>query len=377
MSLDVAIVGGGLSGGILAYRLMQTNPHLALAVFESGPVLGGKHVWSFHGTDVSKEQLEWLWPLISQSWPSHDVAFSNGPRRIGGGYHSIKSPEFHDKISSLLGERLRLNCGSVECDSTSVRLLNGETVEAKCVIDARGLSSVPFGWKVGFQRFLGLHVRLKKPHALEVPLIMDTRVEQLGTFRFVYVLPWSSTHLHIEDTAYADTPEVDAKALRERIEAYAQSHQLEIDEIVDSEMSALPIPLNMPCPTFSMPTIGMKAGFFHATTGYSLPQAVEIADFVAARIQLTCHELLVELQEKARTHHGEMGFFRMLNRMLFLGAASADERVKIFEAFYGLNDERIAHFYSGKLTWGDKLDVLNRGRPSVPFFRAMKASFGI
>jgi lycopene beta-cyclase len=374
MSLDVAIVGGGLSGGLLAYRLLQRHPGLALAVVESGPALGGKHIWSFHGTDVRPSQLEWMWPLISQSWPAHDVAFSTGPRRIGGGYHSIRSHEFHSKLMQLLGERLRLNTSVESVSAHAVVLRSGETIDAKCVIDARGFSQVPIDWRVGYQRFVGLHLRLKKPHALEVPLIMDARVEQHQTLRFVYVLPWNATEILIEDTAYADSAELDAPKISTRILAYAQQHGLEVDAVVDQESGALPIPLYHPRLRFSLPTIGMKAGLFHAATGYSLPQAVETADLIATRWKLD-DSLGVSLQGHADRHYASMAFFRMLNRMLFRGPASADERVKVYEAFYGLSDERIARFYAGRLNLRDQFEILKNGAPSVPLWRAMKASF--
>ena len=73
-------------------------------------------------------------------------------------------------------------------------------------------------------------------------------------------------------------------------------------------------------------------------------------------------------------HWGEMGFFRMLNRMLFRAAAPA-ERHRIFAHFYRLDEDRIARFYAGEPTWGDKLRILS-GKPPVSVGAAIKALIG-
>ena len=51
---DVIIVGGGLSGGLLAWRLMQRQPQLDLCLVDSGLRLGGNHTWSFFDDDLTR-----------------------------------------------------------------------------------------------------------------------------------------------------------------------------------------------------------------------------------------------------------------------------------------------------------------------------------
>ena len=43
--VDLAILGGGLAGGLVALALTLRRPELRLAVVEEGTV-GGNHVWS-------------------------------------------------------------------------------------------------------------------------------------------------------------------------------------------------------------------------------------------------------------------------------------------------------------------------------------------
>lgn len=367
---DLILVGGGLANGLLAWRLLQTRPDVTFVMIEAGPVLGANHTWSFHGTDVTPAQLEWLWVLASKSWPSHDVIFKTRERRIGGGYHSIRSEDFHWKLRERLGERLRLKTKVIASTARSVTLSTGETLEARAVIDGRGFSSAPT-WPCGYQKFLGLDVELTAPHGLEVPLLMDGRVEQHGAFRFVYLLPWDERRVLIEDTYYSDDSAIDLPALRGRIEAYLHQRGLEVKQVHREESAALPIPLSGTAPAFTSPTVGVAGGFFHATTGYSLPFAVELADAITARSSFD--DLTPWLAERARRHWASQGFFRLLNRMLFKGAVP-DERVRIFESFYGHPEALIARFYAGRLTSWDILQVLARGAPTVPGPRAVRAA---
>ena len=372
--LDLVLVGGGLANGLIAWRLKQLRPELSFALLEAGPTAGGNHTWSFHGTDVTEAQLSWLWVLVSKSWPSHDILFPTLNRRVGGGYHSIRSDDFHWKLREALSERLVLKARATEVSATRVTLANGEILEARAVIDGRGFIAAPKG-PTGYQKFVGLDIELENEHGLEVPLLMDGRVAQLGAFRFFYLLPWDKKRLLIEDTSYADEPSLDLPLTRARIHEYLNAHGLRVKAVLREEAAALPIPLGGDAPVFERPTSGVASGLFHATTGYSLPMAVDLADAVAARDDLSAASLTPWLQARAQRHWAGQAFFRLLNRMLFR-AAKPDERVKIFESFYGHDEPLIARFYAGTLNGFDMLTVLKRGASSVPAMKAIRAALG-
>jgi lycopene beta-cyclase len=371
--LDLVLIGGGLANGLIAWRLVMTRPDVSFALIEAGPTLGGNHTWSFHGTDITQSQLEWMWVLCSKTWPSHDVVFGDTPRRIGGGYHSIPSHDFHWKLMEQLKDRVRLKTKVTAVTATTATLSTGEVLEARAVIDGRGFSSAP-SWPCGYQKFLGQDLELEKPHGLEVPLLMDGRVEQHGAFRFLYLLPWDERRVLVEDTYYADDAAVDVPELRRRIAKYLGERGMTIAKVHREETASLPIPLDGAAPSFTSPTVGVAAGLFNATTGYSLPLAVELADEFAQRKSFEAAELTTWLQAHARRWWNGQSFFRLLNRMLFRGAVP-DERVKIFTSFYKHDEALIGRFYAGRLTAVDKLKVLVRGAPTVPGPRAVRAAF--
>jgi lycopene beta-cyclase len=63
--IDVAIVGGGLAGGLIALALARLRPELRLALIERGPHFGGQHVWSYFASDIAPEHAWLVEPLVS------------------------------------------------------------------------------------------------------------------------------------------------------------------------------------------------------------------------------------------------------------------------------------------------------------------------
>lgn len=373
MKLDLILVGGGLANGLLADRLAATRPELSFVVLELGATLGGNHTWSFHGSDVSDSQREWLARFCGGNWQAHDVNLPGVTRQIAGSYHSIRSEDFDRELRLTLGDRVRTSCRVGEVSATRVVLASGEVLEAGAVLDARAQA---FDFPAGFQKFLGQDLELVAPHGLARPMLMDATVAQLEGFRFVYALPWGERRVLVEDTRYSDTPELDLTSMRVRIADWVNARGWKIASVLREEAAALPIPLGGKVPQPDRPVLGVAAGLFHATTGYSLPFAANLAETLCALPALDAASLTQRINRIARTHWDDQSFFRLLNRMLFRAAAPS-ERVKIFSSFYGHDDQLIGRFYAGKLTLADKVRALRRGAPTVPPIRAMRAAMGL
>jgi lycopene beta-cyclase len=208
---------------------------------------------------------------------------------------------------------------------------------------------------------------------------MDATVEQLDGYRFIYTLPFSDTELLIEDTYYSDRPELDTDRLRARILSYASGREWAIRQTTHEEAGVLPIVLGGDIEGFwaegppGVPRSGMRAALFHPTTGYSLPEAVRLADEIARNRRLDSAGLFDLTRRRSLDLWRRDGFFRMLNRMLFR-AAEPDRRYRVFERFYGLRQGLIERFYAGRLEWTDKVRLLS-GRPPVPIHRAVRCLF--
>src|SRR5690606_33591352 len=114
---------------------------------------------------------------------------------------------------------------------------------------------------------------------------------------------------------------------------------------------------------------GMRAALFHPTTGYSLPEAVRVANLVAEAWPVGSAALAAKIRDHALTRHRQQGFYRLLNRMLFL-AARPDRRHLVLQRFYRLPQPLIERFYAGRTTPADIARILV-GKPPVPVHRAL------
>jgi lycopene beta-cyclase len=215
-------------------------------------------------------------------------------------------------------------------------------------------------------------VRLAEPHGLTEPVVMDAAVPQLDGYRFIYVLPFDERRLLVEDTYYSDGPVLDRAALRSRLDAYALSQGWRVQAVEAEEEGVLPIALGGDMVAFwageTVARAGLRAGLFHPTTGYSLPDAAALAEAVAAAPDLSASALLALTRSRAQEVWSRRGFYRLLNRMLFRAAEPA-QRWRVLSRFYGLPQPLIERFYGGLTTRGDAARILC-GRPPVPIGRA-------
>lgn len=372
---DLAIAGGGLVGGLVALALSKLRPELDIALIEAEDHFGGNHIWSFFASDVEPEHRWLVDPLISRQWDNYDVHFPKYSRRLGNGYYSIESAnldrELRERLPSdslITGERAE------KVEAGRVQLADGSVIKAKAVLDVRGggdISALETGW----QKFCGQMLRLKKPHGLERPIIMDATVEQIDGYRFIYCLPFSDSEIFVEDTYYADTPDLDSATSHDRIAEYAASQGWEIDAVLSAEQGQLPVIYSGDFEAFWKANgdldarAGARAALIQPITSYSLPMAVKTAMLIAQMPEISQSSLDKILRDLATEHWKNGKFYRLLCAFLFLGA-DPDRRYKTLEHTYAKDERLLARFYAGKSTKMDQISLLT-GKPPIPVYRAI------
>lgn len=372
---DLILVGGGLANGLIAWRLRQRQPALKVLMLEAGERTGGNHTWSFHQDDLTSGQHEWLRPLVAHRWQGYEVRFPRYSRTLPGDYLSVTAESFAEALETALGENLRTCCEVSDITPHAVTLSDGSTLQAEAVIDGRGYQPSPY-LTVGLQAFLGQQWRLAEPHGLTRPILMDATVDQQQSYRFVYTLPLSADTLLIEDTHYQDSAALDSDKARQRIADYARMQGWQLKQLEREEQGSLPITLQGQPQAFRQQQgerlcSGLRAGLFHATTGYSLPLAATLADLIADSGRPTHRELHQLIGRFTARQWRRQRFFRVLNRMLFL-AGRPERRWQVMQRFYQLDDGLIARFYAGRLTPVDMARILT-GKPPVPVGEALLA----
>jgi len=372
---DIILAGGGLANGLIALRLRQQRPGLRVLILEADSQPGGNHTWSFHEGDITPGQHRWIAPLVAHRWQGYDVRFPGLNRTLTGDYLSITSARFAAVLADACGESLQTDAAVTALTPQKVTLADGTTLRARAVIDGRGYTPDRH-LNTGSQSFLGQEWHLRQPHGLARPILMDATVNQQGGYRFVYTLPLSATELLIEDTHYIDAARLHLSAARQNIADYARQQGWCLDRLIREERGHLPIMLAGDFPAYwqardKQPCSGLRAGLFHATTGYSLPHAVALAEAIAGTADISAATIFSVIHRYALRQWQEQRFFRTLNRMLFL-AGDADKRWQVMQRFYSLNEGLIARFYAGQLTLADKARIL-AGKPPVPVGEAMLA----
>ncbi|MES2337053.1 MAG: lycopene beta-cyclase CrtY [Pseudomonadota bacterium] len=380
ITCDVAIVGGGLSGGLIALALTARRPDLRVVIVDRGESLGGNHIWSFFGSDIDRANRDLVIPLVAHVWQGYDVAFPARRRTLPANYYSVTNEKLDSAVHAALPpERILTGRKVLAASATAVVLADGDRIEAGGVIDCRGpadLSALELGW----QKFLGRELVLKRGHGVERPVVMDATVDQFDGYRFVYTLPFARERMFVEDTYYSDTPDLDRDLLGSRIETYAAAKGWKVKSVAREESGSLGVVIGGDFERYwasggkGLAKAGVRAGLFHPTTGYSLPDAVRTAALIAAQRDLSGAALADLTHDHARAAWKARGFYRMLDAMLFRAAEPA-ERYRVLERFYGLDPRLIARFYAARSTLGDKARVL-MGRPPVPIGRAISAIRG-
>ena len=381
---DIAIIGGGLSGGLIALALARHRPELTIRLVEAGPDLGGNHRWSWFASDLSPAGTALMDGFRKAEWDDgYDVRFPSLRRRLDTPYRSLDSRDFAARLHRELAPEAILTGREVSAiDAHGVDLADGSRITARSVIDCRGFAPSPHlegGWQV----FMGRHLRTPEPHGLARPIIMDASVDQLaphgdgGAYRFVYTLPLGAHDLFIEDTYYADAPDLDRSLLSGRIDHY-QGEMHWSGEPVGFETGVLPVITGGDFSAYQqdlriegVAQAGARGGFVHPLTSYTLPIAVDVALAIAEDADLPGEQMAAKLEARARRHWSAMGYYRFLGAMLF-GAARPAHRYKIFERFYRLSPDLIERFYAGQSSLAQKLRVLV-GKPPVPVNRAIAA----
>lgn len=367
---DVVLVGGGLQNGLIALALLDAHPDLKVLLCERDAALGGNHTWSFHLGSIPAS-ARWFSPLIEHQWPRYVVRFPDLERTLEHAYATCSSEHFakvvHARFATAPNAELRLGAQVTSISATSVRI-GDEVIDATLVVDSRGPTDAP-QTHTGYQKFVGLEVELTTPVDASTALLMDATVEQHDAFRFVYLLPFSPTRALVEDTYFANSPDLDVAAIRERVLAWLAAKKIGVQSILREEHGVLPMPWRQ-APVLRQPPLvgGYRGGWFHPATGYSVPVALRLALHVAAHWPAVFGPAYDALADE---HEGQARFAHLLNDLLF-NAAKPELRWMIFRHFYELPDDLTLRFYSATLTAGDKRKMfLRRPPPGVSFLKAM------
>ncbi len=369
LRFDVALVGGGLQNSLILLAMLHRRADSRILLVERDARLGGNHTWSFHTAVVEPGDWPFIESLVERRWPRHRVAFPDHERELPQEYASILSDRLDEVVQGRISEHdgceLVTGVAADEIGPDHVRLADGRRVEAELVVDARGPDRYAGQGAAGYQKFLGLELKLDGPSPVTEPVLIDATVPQTDGFRFFYVLPLSERRVLVEDTYYSDSPRLDRESLREEVIGYARRLGLTWDGVEREEAGVLPIPIQQTSEqsTESPLVAGYQGGWFHPTTGYSFPLALRLARHVAARLPGNVFD--ADYHRMVREHRRQTRYALLLNRMMF-HAFAPEQRYSPLSRFYRLPESTILRFYALTTTAWDRARVVV-GRPPRGF----------
>lgn len=277
MERPVIILGGGVWGSLLAYRLKDTLPHIPFKLYEASETLGNHKVCSFSENECSSS-MKWLRPLASNTWEKT---------------HLIRSEYLHQVVHEALGDHhIKLN--------TAITLEEAQR-EGSFVIDARNIC---YFESSHYQLICSLEVELKEDHGLKHPMI-----SQLKGYE---IFPVASKTLLINLFESSVVRETGPEAFRSTLDRLMSENSWKIDKVIKESYKAVDLPLSAPHFTQDGRVINL-AGIIHDFKGCSVPMAATLID----RMVRTSFRF-GELREVVRTFREEIEpirkYYRLINR---------------------------------------------------------------
>ncbi len=331
-SRPVIIIGGGLWGSLLAFRLKQCLPDVPFKIYEPTQELGEGVSWTFHQNDLGPQVLRWIRPFFTQSWPSHKVEFSKFSNDISDSFCLIHSTQFEKILRRELPPSSIVKNFEIEIEDA----LN----EGSFVIDTRNFGHHKTS---RFLKSLGFLYKLKSPHNLRAPITMDAKVSQKEGFRFLQFLPMSELEVLVRDVRYSSHPAFHTGLMKQEMTEELINRGWEVEAIFDQEFSLRGVPDDQVEVRNDGRVINLS-GIFHDITGDSLPDAVRLID----RMVKTSFRL-GELKEVVREYRAE----REKKRKYFRFICKHNKNSQMYQRLYQMPPQLRAKFYSGDLEFLD------------------------
>ena len=377
---DIAILGGGLAGGLVALALARWRRDLRILLVDEADHFGGNRVWTFLGSEVGRDGRELLAPLVTAGWRGYAVRFATHARDLPGAVYTVTSARLDAALHRVLpNDAILTDTRALACSAGAATLADGTRIEARAVIDARGLRNTT-ALTGGWQKCLGRHLRLEAPHGLERPILIDADLPQANGLRFLSVLPLAADELRIEDVCHGSNPNLPSATLAAQIDDYARTQGWQVREVLAEDQGVRPVVDGGDFDAFwrangsDTARAGMRAGLFHPFTGSTLPEAVRWALAVTRRADADGTALASFSRDWAERAWQRSRFARRLAAMVH-AAPGPDMRVRVLEALYRLDPQTIERMQAGRATATDLARLLAGANP-VPLGRALNVLAG-
>lgn len=371
---DLAIVGGGLSGGLIALAARLARPERRVLLIEAAPALGGTHLWSFIDSDVGPEEKRLLEPLVNYGWREFSVVFPQYKRAMPFPFYSIRSDRFDQALREAMpAESILSGRRAVGVAPDGVVLEDGSLIAARGVVDARGPADLSL-LDLHYRKFVGYELTLDGPHSVRRATLIDAAADPAEGFQYMTMLPIESDRLFIEDVRYEGFPDLDMTDHGNRIVNHAARFGWRIRSSARGQAGVIPVALGGDFESYwksggeGVAKSGLRAGLFHPVSGNTLGDAARTARMIAEADDWSGAALHKLLHAHARAAWAKRDYYRRFARQM-LRETPPRLGYRMLESLYMMDADLIARFHGMRLSLADRM-ALSLGEGPMPL-RAM------
>ena len=372
-SFDYIIVGSGLSGLLMAYRMQSDSwfDGKKIALIERDIKNSNDRTWCFW------EENEGEWDdIIFKEWKTALVAspvFENYIDLQSYRYKMLRGIDFYGKIKNIIQNKSNFTwihdeiVGLDEKEHEVHVLAKKENYTCKQVLDSiLDVSVIKNQPKYPYlkQHFIGWFIRTSQPVFDDKTVsFMDFSIPQNGNTRFMYVLPTSSTEALVEYTLFSEHL-LEKTEYENAILEYLREKGIKDFEIIEKEKGDIP----MTCFPFHSQNskriikIGSAGGWTKASTGFtflsSCKQSIKLTSF------LKTEKTFLDFYSKRRFKLYDAIFLEVLHQHNELGS-------DIFNMLFERNAiQPIFKFLDDESTLIEEFNIIN-SLPKMIFIKAL------
>ncbi len=354
------IAGGGLAACLAALGMARLRPEVPLLIVEEAETFGGECFHAFADAELGQDGAELIGPLAVERWPGFYVAFPGFSRKLKAEWAGFSAAALHRAmVETLTPRQYRLGAKVVAVREDALVLDGGEEIKAEGAIDARGAASLST-LELLYEARLERECRLKAPHRVDRPVLIDATVDQAGGLRFMQCLPLTEDRLIVADVCVSERAQPDEGAAG-RLDAYLASRGWQKKRTQASVARVRPLPIGGDFAAFwrlggaRVAKLGLRGGFVNPATGRTVADAVDNARLLAGQRDFRGAALHDAFEAEAKHVWKKREPQRAVAAAL--ARAAPEDRRDVLARLYGLDAGLVARLQADQLGLIDRMRV--------------------